>query len=244
MNNKPIFVLVHGAGLGGWCWQHVEKILTHKGFKVFSPTLTGLTESRTFPSLKNYIQEVIDLIKSEDLQDIVLVGHSFGGMVITGVADQFTKPMRQLIYLDAAVPKNGDDFASHIPGISQENAERRRQTFMAMARDKRWIDPMDPRLAGITKDKDIEWVRKHSKPHPVNTWLEKLNLTQAKAKMPPRAYVLATNPPTDIMGYPAHGLVAKSSNQWTYHEIDCGHAMMIACPEKTAEILLETAQSL
>ena len=244
MDSKPVFVLVHGAGLGGWCWQRVEKILIDKGFKVFSPTLTGLTKqttkSGTLPTLKNYIQEVIDLIKSEGLQNIILVGHSFGGMVITGVADQLIKSIKRLIYLDAAVPKSGDDFASHIPGISLENSERRRQAFIAMARDELWIDPIDPRLAGITKNKDIEWVKKLSTPHPVNTWLEKLYLEKSENDMPPRTYVLATNPPNEIMGYPAHGFAAQSSSLWTYREIDCGHAMMIACPEKTAEILLET----
>ena len=160
-------------------------------------------------------------------------------MVITGVADKLADTINQLVYLDAAVPKSGDDFASHIPDISQENAERRRQAFISMARDESWIDPIDPRLAGITDDKDIEWVKQHSEPHPVNTWLEKINLEKPDEKMPPRTYVLATNPPTDIMGYPAHGLVAQSSHQWTYREIDCGHAMMITCPKKTAAILLE-----
>lgn len=186
----------------------------------------------------------MNVIKSEDLQNIVLVGHSFGGMIITGVADQLRKPISRLVYLDAAVPKNGDDFASHIPEISHENAQRRRQAFMTMARDDRWIDPIDPRLAGITNDEDVEWVKRCSKPHPVNTWLEKLKLEIPDDEMPPRTFVLATNPPTDVMGYPAHGSVAQSSSQWTYREINCGHAMMIACPERTAEILLEAAQNL
>lgn len=248
MDSKPVFVLVHGAGLGGWCWQRVEEILTHNGFEVFSPTLTGLTErlsgNETAPTLKDYIRDIIDLIKSEGLQNVVLVGHSFGGMVITGVADKLTMTISRLVYLDAAVPKNGDDFASHIPEISQEKAEHRRQAFKAMARDEHWIDPIDPRLAGITDDKDIEWVKRCSKPHPVNTWLEKIDLKTSDDEMPPRTYVLAINPPTEIMGYPAHGLLAQSSAQWLYREIDCGHAMMIACPERTAEILLETAQNL
>lgn len=248
MDNKPVFVLVHGAGLGGWCWQHVEKILRRNNFRVFSPTLSELSErpaeSDPAPTLKKYIQDIIDVIKSEKLQNVVLVGHSFGGMVITGVADQLTECISRLVDLDAAVPKNGDDFASHIPEISQENADRRRQAFKSMARDEHWIDPIDPRLAGIADTRDIEWVKQRSKPHPVNTWLEKLELKTPDDEMPPRTYVLATNPPTEVMGYPAHGLAVQSSSQWEYREIDCGHAMMIACPERTAEILLEAMQNL
>ena len=234
MENKPVFVLIHGAGLGGWCWQSVEQILTQHGFQTFAPTLKGKT-------LQNYIQEVIDLITSNRLQNIILVGHSFGGMMITAVADKLHKSISRLVYLDAAVPKDGDDFASHIPNITTENAERRRQAFLAMARDETWIDPIDPRLAGIENENDIAWVKQRSVPHPVQTWLEKIKLDLPDDDMPPRAYVLAVNPPTDIMGYPAHGAIAQASEHWTYREIDCGHAMMIINPQETAEILMETA---
>ena len=236
MENKPVFVLIHGAGLDGWCWQPVEQILARHGFKSFAPTLTGST-------LQDYIQEIIDLIKSEHLQNIILAGHSFGGMMITAVADRLHKSIRRLVYLDAAVPKDGDDFASHIPNITKENSERRRQAFLAMARGGTWIDPIDPALAGITDEDDILWVKRHSVPHPVQTWLEKIKLDLPDNDMPPRTYVLATNPPTDIMGYPAHGAIAQASPQWTYHEIDCGHAIMIINPQETADILLEAAKA-
>ena len=243
MDSRPVFLLVHGAGLGGWCWQHVAEILMHHNFKVLTPTLSGLAENSVeddvVPTLKMYIQDIIDVIKFEKLQNVILVGHSFAGMIITGVADNLGYCISQLVYLDAAVPKDGDDFASHIPNISQENAIRRRQAFKAMARNGLWIDPIDPQLAGIFDSTDIAWVNDNSKPHPVNTWLEKLEVKRLGHEMPPRTYVLATNPPTEIMGYPVHGLVAQSSKQWTYREIDCGHAMMIACPEKTAKILMK-----
>jgi len=190
MDNKPVFVLIHGAGLGGWCWQHVEEILTRNKFRVFSPTISGVSEptskNTVIPTLKKYIQETIELIQSEKLQNVVLVGHSFGGMIITGVADKITESISLLVYLDAAVPKDGDDFASHIPEISHENAERRRKAFRAMARNGHWIDPIDPRLAGITDNKDIEWVKQLSEPHPVSTWLEKLYLNKPDDERPAR----------------------------------------------------------
>lgn len=248
MNIKPVFLLVHGAGLGGWCWQRVELILRQNEFKVFCPTLTGLpqhlAQPNTAPTLKGYIQEIVNLITAENLKNIILVGHSFGGMVITGVADQALESISRLIYLDAAVPKNGDDFASHIPGISKEDAARHRQAFIAMARDQLWIDPIDPRLAGVKDKADIKWTQQNSTPHPVMTWLEKIDLKTPDKDMPPRTYVLAVHPPTDIMGYPAHGLTAQHSQEWGYREIKCGHAMMIACPEETAKILLQEAQDL
>jgi len=113
-----------------------------------------------------------------------------------------------------------------------------------MARDKLWIDPIDPRLAGVKDKTDIKWIEQNSTPHPVMTWLEKLDLKTPNKDMPPRTYVLATHPPTDIMGYPAHGLEAKHSKKWAYREIKCGHAMMIACPGETAKTLLQEAQDL
>jgi len=240
------FVLVHGAGLGGWCWRSVRMELEKNGATVFTPTLTGLGERvhlcDPIPSLATHIEDVIGLIESEELNNVVLVGHSYAGMIITGVVDRIKERICRLVYLDAPIPNDGDDFASHIPNISQEDAEKRRAAFRSMSPNGKWLDPIAPELAGINKKADIDWVKRQSKPHPLRTWLDPIHLSNGGHQGVPKTYVLATNPPTAIMGYPAHGALVKKSKNWTYREISCGHAMMIIEPEQTAELLLEDVQ--
>lgn len=108
---KPTIVLVHGAWAGGWEWKKLGDLLEADGYKVYRPTHTGMGERNHLASpdvdLNTHIQDVVSLIEWEDLHDIILVGHSYGGMVITGVADRLAGRIQQVIYLDAAVPENG-----------------------------------------------------------------------------------------------------------------------------------------
>src|SRR5712692_8234402 len=105
------FVLVHGAWLGGWCWQRVSPLLREAGSEVFAPTLTGLGERAHLLSLEidleTHVRDVCGVLECENLKDVVLVGHSYGGMVITGVAERSAKRLSQLVYLDAFVPTDG-----------------------------------------------------------------------------------------------------------------------------------------
>jgi pimeloyl-ACP methyl ester carboxylesterase len=113
------YVLVHGAWHGSWCWKRVRQRLTAKGHQVFTPTLTGLGErvhllSRDV-SLDTYIADVVNLLIWEDLRDIVLVGHSYGGTVVRHVADQLPDRVRSLVYLDAFVPEDGKSLLDYLP---------------------------------------------------------------------------------------------------------------------------------
>ena len=111
-NSKPICVIVHGAWGGGWDWKHVAQLLTADGYMVYRPTLTGQGEHSNLAStnidLDTHIQDIVNVIVWEDLHDVVLVGHSYGGMVITGVADRVPDRIKHVIYIDALVPKNGE----------------------------------------------------------------------------------------------------------------------------------------
>ncbi len=115
---KPTFVLVHGAWGGGWDWKHVDDLLTADGYKVYRPTLTGLGEHSNLAStnidLDTHIQDIVNVILWENLHDVVLVGHSYGGMVITGVADRIPDRIKHVIYVDALLPNNGEDVNSII----------------------------------------------------------------------------------------------------------------------------------
>ena len=112
-NSKPTFVIVHGAWGGGWDWKHVDNLLTADGYTVYRPTLSGLGEHSNFSStnidLDTHIQDIVNVILWENLHDIVLVGHSYGGMVITGVADRVPDRIRHVIYVDALLPEDGEN---------------------------------------------------------------------------------------------------------------------------------------
>lgn len=234
MVEKVNYILVHGAGLGGWCWDKVRRLMEARGASVYAPTIPEASLS-----LENSIEYVVGIIESKNLQNCILVGHSYGGMIITGVADRLESKINRVIFLDAAVPKDGDDFASHIPGISKEHAEKRRQAFRSFSSDGIWIAPIAPELAGISDVEDIDYVNKHSRPHPLASWLEPIKLRNDGIRKLPKTYIMATDPPTDIMGYPVHGEIAKSSVEWIYQEISCGHAAMIIRPEEITNLLLE-----
>jgi pimeloyl-ACP methyl ester carboxylesterase len=147
----PPFVLVHGAWNGGWCWDRVRPPLEAAGHRVFTPTLTGLGERAhlrdPLPTLETHVQDVMGLIEAEALEDVVLVGHSWGGMVTTAVADRTKPKLRRLVYLDAAVPADGCDFAAHIPGLDAESAERRRAAFRQLSPDGVWLPPVGAEMA-------------------------------------------------------------------------------------------------
>jgi pimeloyl-ACP methyl ester carboxylesterase len=242
---QPTFVLVHGAWNGGWCWAKVRPLLERAGARVYTPTLTGLGERHHLrepvPSLETHIQDVRNLIEAEELTDVVLVGHSFGGMVITPVADRIKPRIRRLVYLDAAVPADGADLAMHVPGTDAATAQRRRAAFRALAPDGAWMPPPPPESVGVTQPADAEWLRRRLTPHPLRTWLEPVALPNGGHAGVPKTYVLATQPPTTIMGYPAQGEVAKRGGEWTYREIATGHQMMVTEPARTAQLLLEAA---
>jgi pimeloyl-ACP methyl ester carboxylesterase len=117
--NKATFVLVHPAWFGGWCWKKITPLLRARGYEVFTPTLTGLGErahlARPEIGLNIHIEDVANLLKYEDLSDVILVGNSSAGMVITGVADQAPERIAHIVYLDAFVPQDGQTMLDLIP---------------------------------------------------------------------------------------------------------------------------------
>jgi pimeloyl-ACP methyl ester carboxylesterase len=245
MNSRTPFVLVHGAWLGGWCWNYVRPLLEKQGHRVFTPTLTGLGERahlrEPVPSLETHVLDVVGLLESEELSGVTLVGHSWGGMVITAVADRMKDRIAHLVYLDAAVPADGADFAAHIPGIEAEFAERRRAAFRQLSPDGVWLPVMGPEAVGVTAPQDADWLRRRMTPHPLRTWFDAVRFSSGGHSGIRKTYVLATQPLTAVMGYPAQGEVAKRGGEWSYREIATGHSMMVTEPTQTADLLLEAA---
>jgi len=234
MENRVVYILVHGSGLGGWCWDRVKQIMESQGTIVYTPTIP-----ETSRNLSEDIDYMVKFMENKAVRKCVLVGHSYGGMVVTGVTDRLKSHVEKVIFLDAAVPKNGDDFASHIPGISEDQAEQRRQAFRRLSKDGIWIDPIPPEMAGISDKQEIARVNEHSRPYALQTWIDPIELNNDGLRGVDKTYILATDPPTSIMGYPVHGAIAQKSQNWIYREIQCGHAAMLIQPEEVARLLLE-----
>lgn len=221
------YVLVHGAWWAGdWWWKDVVARLEAAGHTVHTPCLTGLGYRAHLAgcgvNLTTHIDDVVNFILWEELTDIILVGHSYGGMVVSGVAEKLPEgTIRSIVYLDAFLPENGEALAD-IAG----NAEQVLQD----------ADPVPPPLFFAGGDKALEKLLiKGGKPHPRACFTEKSVLTGARERIPIKTYVLATRTP-EVFGRFAEKLRRDSS--WRQEEVDCGHFTMIERPAETAQILL------
>ena len=235
MSEKRTFVLVHGAWHGGWCYRDVAAILRRDGHTVFTPTLTGLGERSHLASatvgLDTHVQDIVNVLLWEELADVVLVGHSYGGMVITGVADQAPDRIAQLVYLDAFVPaRDGDSLltlmeAGVLASIKSINPDG-------------WsVPPPPPEVFGVAAERR-DWVARRCVPQPFRTNLQGVRVTERLGKIP-RSYVLATKwgGPENATPFRAFYETFKSDDAWTARELACGHDVMVDMPDETAALL-------
>ena len=246
------FVLVHGAWHGGWCWRDVRALLEAAGHRVVCQTLTGLGERahlRTpVPGLAMHVRDVCAVIEAEELEQIMLVGHSYGGMVITGVADALASRIAALVYLDAALPADGQSMITQSPGITPELAAATEAQLRQLAPDGIWMAPLPPSVLGVPEDNQqaTAWLTRRLTPHPLPTWTEPLRLANGGGSHLPRTYVLCTAPILAQASFAAHAARVRSGEAgpgWTYRELATGHDAMVTDPQGTAALLLEAAAS-
>jgi pimeloyl-ACP methyl ester carboxylesterase len=229
------FVLVHGAWHGGWCWRRVARLLVRDGHEVFAPTLTGLCERshlrRPDTGLDSHILDVVNEMKWQELKDVVLVGHSYGGMVISGVAELAERSIAALIFLDAFVPENGQALIDLSPPAV-------RDALLAAQRDG--ASTMPPRSAAIfnVNDRDRAWVDAQCTPQPIQCMLGKVRLSGARERIARKVYIRASAYPS----VPFDAALAKArAAGWRSYEVACGHDVMVDAPERLAEILRSEA---
>lgn len=232
------FVLVHGAWHGGWCWRAVADLLEAEGHKVYAPTLTGLADRSHLLapdiSLDTHIHDVANLIAWEELSDVVLCGHSYGGMVVTGAADAVAHKLHALVYLDAFVPKNGESLESY--AAPERLAHMHQQ---AKVHGEGWKVPPMPVSIWLDDPAQQEWVEPKVTPHPLKCMTEPISLTGAHATVANKHYILAAaNTPSAF--HPFHWELS-SEPDWACHAIDGPHDLMISHPEETADLLLTAA---
>jgi pimeloyl-ACP methyl ester carboxylesterase len=218
------YILVHGAWCGGYVWREVAEQLRAPGHLVFTPTLTGLADRSHLLSpkigLDTHVRDIINLIKWESLRDVVLVGHSYGGMVISGVAEEIPEgTIRSIVYLDAFYAPSGSSVADCAPELAS-------QFFTT--------DPVPFPFQGQTGDPELERL---VTPQPLGCLTAQPTLSGARDRVPTRTYVLATAMP--MPWFVAMASRLKEDRSWRYREIACGHGTMREMPQQTAEILLE-----
>jgi pimeloyl-ACP methyl ester carboxylesterase len=234
MKSGCSFVLVHGAWHGGWCWERVLPLLRAAGHDVHAPTLTGLGEHAPPASpkidLETHIADIVNVLEMENLANVVLVGHSYGGMVIAGVADRVAARMKQLVYLDAFVPDHGKCVLDHWSAEGRADMEKRAASG--------FIPPTPLPAFGVTKPEDLAWAEPRLRPQPFGTWTQPVTLRHGETKLP-RAYIRCTAPPRPVFEQFTRKL--RADPNWTYREIAAGHDCMIADPAGTAELLLAFA---
>lgn len=230
------FVLVHGAWHGGWCWRRVADRLLAAGHRVFCPTLTGLGERAHLlgrdVNLTTHIQDVVALLETEELSDLVLVGHSYGGIVITGVAARAKARLRQLVYLDSAIVEDGAAWSGIAP--PEIAAERRR-----LAQESSGGLSMPAPKAetfGVLDRADQAWVDRRLTPHPFAAYEQRMHWDGPVGNGLPKVYVDCINPPSPSLAGMKERYRGKPG--WPFVELNTGHDAMVSAPEETAKLLL------
>jgi pimeloyl-ACP methyl ester carboxylesterase len=234
-SKQPVFVLVPGAFHGGWCWQRVSKELRAKGDLVYTPTLSGLAEHKNTLDgkidLNTHITDIVNLIVEEDLHNVILVGHSFAGAVIAGVADRIPERISKLVFLDAMLMENGqsaldvspDDIRKYFIKASADNNKGLSIPFFTSD------------FFGVTNTADIKWVNDRLTNQPFKTFSQPLVLKHPYGNHLPLTYIACTQP--ELRAIKPFAEKTKNSKDWKYLELKTGHDAMITMPVELSNML-------
>jgi pimeloyl-ACP methyl ester carboxylesterase len=244
---EHVFVLVHPAWFGGWCWQKVATSLRSAGHRVYTPTLTGLGDRAHLAapdvSLSTHVEDVVNTLVFEDLDGVVLVGNSSSGAVITGVAGRVPERLARLVYLDAFVPGDGESVLALIPAKRRAEMEE-----LVESEGDGWAlprfaapswDRFVPAAWGVTDDGDLRWILPRLRPTPFGHFTEPLRLDGPAGDVPRRAYVRCRRWPH--AGFDRHASDAAASAAWDLYELQSAHLPYITSPRETTELLLALA---
>jgi pimeloyl-ACP methyl ester carboxylesterase len=237
-NDKPAYVLVHGAWHGAWCWARVLPSFREAGHLAHAVTLTGLGERAHLLSpsvgIDTHIQDVIGLIDAEELSNVILVGHSYAGNLITCAADRLQQRspglLKSLVYLDAGIPDPGNSWSTpHTPETVQKRIEE------SKASGGLSFPPPDASVFGLT-GADRDWVNRRQTPQPFRLYQEPLHFDADRVAALPRTFIDCTNPPLATID--AARKRVRSESGWTVWEMDTGHDPMVSAPRELAALLL------
>jgi len=233
-----VYVLVHGAWGGSWCWKRIRKALQAHGHEVFLPSLSGVGERSHLLSkqvdLTTHIADVVNLIRWEELSDVVLCGHSYGGCVVTAAADRLADRIGALVYVDAFVPENGQSLHDTLP-----DEQRLAQIQGALETGDGWKVPPIPVNVFNLNARDRDWVERQRTPQSLATFQQPLQLTGAFDRITNVTYILATG--WDNSPFPQFYEKAKAKG-WKTVTMACGHDVMLDMPDELSEVLLSVHQ--
>jgi pimeloyl-ACP methyl ester carboxylesterase len=188
------FVLIHGAWHGSWCWRRVIAILRSAGHIVFTPTLTGFGErvhlTRPDLTIEHFATDIVNVITAEELSDIVLVGHSFGGNTVSAVADRLPERLRHLIYIDTLLLRNGESGFSRLdPSIVAQRIELAKKSSGGLT-----IPPPSPEAFGVSDPADAAWLSRQLTPLPLNCYVAPIQLNHPLGNVVGKTYIACTSP--------------------------------------------------
>ncbi len=235
--NGAAVVLVHGAWGGAWIWQRVLGPLRAAGHRVWAVSLSGTGERahqrHDDITLQTHIDDVKAVIECEELTDVVLVGHSYSGMVITGVADQMRDRIAQLVYLDAVVPLPGESWSSR---HTEETRTQRRALIQAHGH----LPATPPQSMGLNPE-DFDWVERHQKPHPGGVYDSPLSFDAKAWAALPRTFIDCNRPA--LLTIADFRRRVREQPGWQVFEIPTGHDAMVSATAALLDILLPLAQA-
>lgn len=227
------YVLVHGAWVGGWCWREVADLLRSHGHRVYTPTLTGVADRSHLihPEIdvESHVVDIVNLIRWEELQDIVLVGHSYGGMVISGVAEKVPDgTIKSIVYLDALYTDDGQCMADTSPG------------FEDVVGPENPIPAPPAALFGYEGDiaRKLESLMTSQ---PRHTLFRPLRIRGTRERVPIKTYIFATE--GRLPGFPQMYERLRDDPTWRTETLPCKHDTMFDMPNETADALLRAARS-
>jgi len=225
-------LVCHGAWSSGWVWKKMRPLLNSAGHELYVPTYTGLGErvhlAKPEVDLDLHIRDVMAVIDMEDLSGLTLLGHSYGGMVATGVADRLRDRIDRLVYLDAFVPLNGQSALDLMP------EERRRKTLESVVEG--WLLPPSP-VPPDTSPEDAAWMKPRRVPQPVRTFQQPLRLSM-DVPVADRTYIYCAR----IGAFDTFGpfaAMARREPGWRYLEMDASHSPHVTAPQALAQVLGE-----
>ena len=237
----PTYLLVHGAWHSGECWERVVPLLASAGHRVLAPSLTGHGDKAHLLSpevgLDTHIEDISRLILEEELTEVVLVGHSYAGLVVSGVANRLPERIAHLVYLDAMLPEDGESVLDIMP-LTQGRIEEAAKT------DVPWRIPPLPELPpplglfGVTDPADLAWLRTLLSDEPVRCFQQPVRLDNPAVRTIPRTHIHCLNKPRDVPRRPVPAIQPNGSPAQVW-ELPTGHDCMITMPAELTELLLK-----
>ena len=234
-SRRKTFVLLHGAWHGGWCWERVSEPLRARGHRVTTPTQTGLGERAHLMSadidLAVFTADLVNHLLWEDLTEVVLVGHSFGGNAISGAAEEVPGRIARLVFLDAPVPVSGrTPFDNYPAGLAAERIRQAEESSGGLS-----IPPPPAAAFAVTDPTDAAWLETRLTPHPLHTFTTSQTFRDEPGNGLPVEYIMCNDP---MYRGPLDGIRARlGSLGWPVSEIATGHDAMVTAPEALVDML-------